>query len=368
MYCFRADANEYIGTGHMMRCLTIAQALSDMGTSVLFICADEQSARLPSQYGFATKILHTDYRHMEEELSALTRELPRDDIRQTEHAPVLIVDSYFVTDAYLAVLRAFYRIVLIDDNAERSYPADIVLNYNFHADREAYTALYGADKTRFLLGPFFAPVRAQFQNRDYRVRPDVKHILILSGGSDPDNAAGAILQTLRGTGPDTITQAPRPAAAHAADVQSAPPVPADTDITIVCGSYNAHAETLDTYAKKDAHLRVLHNVEDMASLMCESDLAVSACGSTTYELCAIGLPFVCYALADNQLPLAAYLDVNGPVPYAGDFRTQPAYTCENIAKEIRRLMNNPGARTTLCIEERRLVDGRGAAHIASQIS
>ena len=105
----------------------------------------------------------------------------------------------------------------------------------------------------------------------------------------------------------------------------------------------------------------------MASVMCECDLAVSACGSTTYELCAVGLPFVCYALADNQLPLAAYIDVNGPAPYAGDFRKHRAYTLSRIAEQVKRLAGDHAARAAQSIAQRKLVDGKGAAHIAAQV-
>ena len=371
MYYFRADANEHTGTGHMMRCMTIAQALSERlfhahpdnrqatdtaapHPDIVFICADEASAMLPAQTGFRTIVLHTDYTQMETELPALTTALtacrtgetgpgsaPDAPPKGKQDLPVLIADSYFVTDAYLAVLRAFCRVVLIDDNAERSHPADMILNYNFHADREAYAALYGADRTRLLLGPYFAPVRPQFTNREYVVRPAVTRILVLSGGSDPDNAAGEICKTLLNA--------------------------FSVEITVVCGKYNRHAETLDAYAKKDARLRVLHDVKDMATLMCECDLAVSACGSTVYELCAVGLPFVCYALADNQLPLAAYLDAEGTIPYAGAFHLHPAPALSNIARLTQNLAGSYELRLSRCVAQRKLVDGKGAAHIAAQL-
>ncbi|MBR0173654.1 MAG: hypothetical protein IJQ21_12795 [Lachnospiraceae bacterium] len=378
MYYFRADANEQIGMGHMMRCLTIAQALAARREPVVFLCADDDSAKLPQKQGFRTIVLRSDYQNMESELPGLSviladnarvkaeerkKRHPGALVSKSAERPVILVDSYFVTDSYLAVLRAFGKVVLIDDNMERSWPVDRVLNYNFHADPEAYAALYGSDGTRFFTGPFFAPVRQQFANRDYRVMQDVKCVLVLSGGSDPDNAAGEIYKTLRGEA--VLAEA---SAGYADRNDSgAGCLPADTEIVVVCGHYNVHAKDLEACAKKDARLRVLYDVEDMAAVMCECDLAVSACGSTTYELCAVGLPFVCYALADNQLPLAAYIDVNGPAPYAGDYRKHRAYTLSCIAEQVRRLAGDHAARAAQSIAQRKLVDGKGAAHIAAQV-
>ena len=377
MYYFRADANEQTGAGHMMRCLTIAQALR---ADCLFVCADEASAALPKAQGFETHILHTDYRDMEAELPALTALLQRGETKET-----LIVDSYRVTDTYLAVLRAFARVVLIDDNMEHAHPADMIINYNFHADLAAYKTLYtygsaaaapalqaddgtkapGQDlqtgteeaaairqpfgmavfgDTRFLTGPQVAPVRKQFANCAYDVRTHAAHILVLAGGSDPANAAGAIYRALS----EAFAQAgkERPA------------------ITVVCGRYSPHRAELEAQAKQDAHLRVLYDVEDMAALMCEADVCVSACGSTVYELCAVGLPFVCFSLFDNQEKLAAFLEEKGPVPYCGAFHYDAQETVKRIVAETIRLFDDADARREQCAAQRGLVDGDGAARIA----
>ena len=327
MIYFRADANAQTGAGHMMRCLTIAQALRVQGDGsfvpgIRFLCADEDSAALPVSRGFQTQGLHTDYRNMESELSLLStiltgeREEADGESGAPGSGPALFVDSYHVTDAYLATLRAFARVILIDDNMERAYPADVILNYNFHADAGAYRLLYayGADPgsmetaaedteygkssqtmeisgTRFLLGPRYAPVRAQFADCGYRVRERVVRILILAGGSDPLNAAGAVYRTLRETTdnipninirnnendiPSTRERNNENDIPNTSERNNDMPVPA---FTLVCGRYSEHAPELDALAKEDGNLRVLHDVEDMASLMCESDLCISACGS-----------------------------------------------------------------------------------------
>ena len=138
-------------------------------------------------------------------------------------------------------------------------------------------------------------------------------------------------------------------------------------VTIVCGKYNTHRGKLEALAKEDGHLRILTDVEDMASLMCESDLCITACGSTIYELCAVGVPFVCYALADNQMGLAAYLEKKGPAPYCGAFHEAKERTLEKIVTETARLAKDYQARVSQCMEQRKLVDGNGALRIAGVI-
>lgn len=373
MIFFRADANEKTGAGHMMRCLTIAQAVSDtlkqpeqgdssFAPGIGFVCADEASAALPASRGFRTHILHTDYRDMESELallSALMAENAKDTGNgSSASANVIVVDSYFVTDAYLAVLRAFARVVLIDDNMERTYPADVILNYNFHADADAYRALYANDAgTRIFTGPRYAPLREQFADRTYRVKESVEEILVLAGGSDPLNTAGAVTRVLLEDVVNDISNAIE----RNNDHKNRP------RITVVCGPYNPHAAELAALAKQEASLRVLRDVEDMASLMCASDLCVSACGSTLYELCAVGLPFVCFSLADNQDELAAWMGENGPAPFAGAFHRDSSQTLLTLRDQVTRLATDYEARVMQCVEQRRLVDGLGARHIAKEV-
>ena len=371
MFYIRADANEQTGAGHMMRCLTIAQALTahTPHPSVLFLCADEDSAALPRKAGFDVRVLGTDYRNMEAELTVLTgflsgiscgdqsgqNRISNSASTASGAKPTILVDSYHVTDAYLAILRAFARVVLIDDNMERAYPADVILNYNFHADADRYRELYANDGTRFLLGPQYAPVRAQFANRNYKVCEHVEKILILAGGSDPLNAAGTIYRTICGIKNDITVNNDR-------NNDRVAPV-----FIIVCGRYSEHAAVLNALAKENDNLVVLHDVDDMATLMCESDLCISACGSTLYELCAVGVPYVCYALADNQMKLAAYLDANGPAPYCGAFHTDREKTLEAVRTQVLRLIGDDAAREKQSLVQRKLVDGRGAERVAAKI-
>ena len=112
MILIRADANEKIGLGHVMRCLSIAHALKEKGETVKMICADDSAEEIIRQHGLELICLQTDYSDMESELEAL--------IPITDEAAVILIDSYYVTASYFEQLRRHIRIAYIDDLNEQS--------------------------------------------------------------------------------------------------------------------------------------------------------------------------------------------------------------------------------------------------------
>ena len=109
MVCIRVDMNEQIATGHMMRCLSIADALRDLGEQVTFILADEQAINLLKQRGYDAIVLHTQWNDMDGELQGLSQMI------QNEQIEKLLIDSYLVTPQYLAKLSESVKTVYIDD-------------------------------------------------------------------------------------------------------------------------------------------------------------------------------------------------------------------------------------------------------------
>ncbi|MBR0093022.1 MAG: hypothetical protein IJP92_15135 [Lachnospiraceae bacterium] len=442
---FRADANAQIGGGHMMRCLTIAECIAASGpaaddsaslycaghsaepdahiasrngahdapvsapwrtsrsaenmqpptptdsmhritdtSAVTFICADEESARLPRQAGFETRVLGTDYREMEAEVQAMISVLthpPASTDAAGDSPATIIVDSYYATDAYLSALREHARVVLIEDALTHTRPAAGIINYNLHASGCAYHVAYPSDTTDvgsgtvlrpplLLIGPRYAPVRAQFAERRAVIRDDVRDILILCGASDPLNAATQIYHTLSanlisGQAPDAPIGTPSMASGHSPLTSTG--APCHPRFHIVCGAYNPHLAKLRALAEKDGRLLLHEQVEDMAALMCDCDLAVTAAGSTIYELCAVGLPFVAFSLADNQDPVLSALEAEDIASCAGLFYRDAAGTLQGIARHVTELSENVSLRKKRSEAQRLLVDGLGAARISREI-
>lgn len=336
----RADGNDHIGAGHLMRCLTIADALN-CRAEVCFWCADAASAELARQRGYEAIALGTDYRNMLSELPML-EELQADGDRGGRAAQqTLLVDSYYVNETYLRALRAFGRVFLLEDVPGRSWPVDGVINYNAFAEEEAYRAIYGpcGDVCRYI-GASYVPLRPSFAGRQYQVREQVQELLVTTGGGDRENIAGKILEILE----DTMYI-----------------------IHVVSGPYNPHGAWLARYAQEHPRVVVHRQVTEMAELMLQCDLAVTAGGTTIYELCALGISFVCFSCAENQEALADYVGSRGIGLDAGKYHCDPAGTLENIGRLVRQAAADAQRRREMSRRATELVDGRGAGRLAEAL-
>ncbi len=343
MFVIRADGNERIGAGHLMRCLTIAGELARLGRRerILFVCADDGSAKLAGQYGFEAAVLGTDYRDMESELPVLEGIFGEYRDGQGDAGPVILVDSYYVTDRYLERLRRFGTIALMDDLGQRKYPVDVVINYNAPAEPEHYRRLYPGTDTGLLVGSAYIPVREQFLHRDYRVRETVQTVLITAGGGDGGNLAWKLLRAL---------------------------YDGEREYHLVSGQFNPHFQTLKQMEEAHGNIHIHCNVKDMAGLMAAADLAVTAGGSTVYELAVLGVPFICFSCAGNQEPLTEYIGRRDIAGFAGAYHKNAGETLERMAALFGSLSADAGLRRRFHEREKAMVDGMGAARLAAALA
>lgn len=338
-----ADGNPDIATGHLMRCLSIAHAIKSLGGEVQFAVSDEASAGLLSSFftqesRFAIHTLHADYRKPETGLPGLKRLLTEEDSSPDGSFSCLLIDSYFVTQPFLEALRPLTRIALLDDLYAFDYPADLVINYDFAPPEDFYSK---AGTT--LLGSAYTPLRAQFSGLTPALRSPVRDILLSTGGTDGENVAGKLAEALL-----TV------------------PESASFRIHVLVGAMYAHRAKLEALAQTQPRLLLHERVTDMAALMCACDLAVSAAGTTLYELCAAGVPSVSFTMADNQLAVARDMERFAGVPYAGDVRSTPALT-DRLASLLFSLAREPEKRKALSRSMHAAVDGKGAQRIARRL-
>ncbi len=373
----RTDANSTIATGHMMRCLSVANACLQKGMQVCFVVSDKESKSVfdslvkdavsPEVFpSLSVQILQTGvYDDLEKELPELT------DILVTTKAGILLLDSYFVTPAYLEVLGQVTKIAYIDDLRSFDYHVDLLINYDIIPDSlmDEYKASY-QNAGKCLLGGLYTPLRSQFQNQTFTVRKFGGNILITTGGSDPYHFCLHFLQAAKHL----------PVTFH-----------------VVIGRLNTDRDELVRYSKAVKNTASLHsetlcnvvlheNVSNMAFLMAGCDFAVSAAGTTLYELCALGVPSVSYTMADNQMVTANVFDAEGAVSYAGDIRPardfslrtcdashRPEINDEVIERIVDRLIemtlmsDNFAKRKSAHETMRRLVDIKGASRIAEAL-
>ena len=333
MILFRADGNPDIGTGHIMRCLSLADALQEQGGEITFITAESYFQRLIQTRGYPCTVLGTAYDRMEEELSIF---LP---IIERERPELVILDSYFVTPQYMEAIRNISRLLYIDDLNAFDYPADAVVNYNIYSPELPYPQ----NKTYFL-GPQYAPLRKEFQGLSQRNTKDrVENVLVSTGGTDQYHVALHCAEYLR-------EHLPRE----------------NMIFHLVLGAMNQDAAELERIAKELPFIRLHRQITNMCSLMLQCDAAISAAGTTLYELCACGLPTVTYILADNQIQGAQMFQKAGLMPCAGDIREDACFL-EHLFELLNSLADDFAQRQHIAEQMQGAVDGRGAARLAEAV-
>lgn len=373
MLIVRADGNEKIGVGHIMRCLSVADAVKEAGETVCFITADQAMHSLIRQRGYEAEALLTDYTKMEEEVSVLLekvkaiRKRHKKDTEQT----VLLIDSYYATQAYLSNVKqekVITKLAVMDDLfLYRNYvTADVIINYNMYG--EQYPEPRKKDCC-YLLGPAYAPLRKQFLQLPYE-KPNQgkcelqnlrKHgqdaktnaflesggfsILLLTGGADPCHIAKEMTEYFLSKKTEW-----------------------NFFLHVVCGQMNPDREELLLLEKKYLRFLKIHtNVTDMASLMRSCDAAMTAAGSTVYELCALKIPFAVYYFVDNQEKNAKACELLAKIKNAGDYRMEKETVKQRLYSEMQTLCREPQYYEKLSQSVGEIVDGRGAERIAAAL-
>lgn len=334
MILLRADGGARIGAGHIMRCLSLADALRDAGEVCRFVLADAAMLHAVTARGYAADVLGADPAAGLAELPVL---LPVVE----QHRPRFVVaDSYALPAPWVAAVQAVCPVVRFDDAGDAANPARLLINYNLAALDLDYKGRAG------LFGPRYAPLRAQFAALPPRVvRQKAADALVLTGGADPENLAGALLAALAGHRPKDA---------------------AGLHWHFVVGALNPHLPELQAAAVALDSVTLHQNVQEMAALMQRCDVALSAAGSTLYELAATGTPTVTYTLADNQLPGATAFAARGLMVNAGDCRGAAGFA-EVLITAVEHLAADAAKRTALAPALQALVDGQGAAQMAAEL-
>lgn len=355
----RADASLTMGSGHIMRCLTLADGLKQQGHDISFICREHDGhlADLIGQKGFAVQLLAksetADFikQHSHSEWLGASE---NDDfaecqpILQALKPDWLIIDHYAIGKNWEQQAKRLLpnlKILAIDDLADRTHDCEILLDQNFGRKNEDYQLLVPSDcqqllGTRYtLLRDEFANWRAMSLNRRKSVQLP-NNILVNLGGVDNDNVTLKILQSL-----NTFVQ------------QSAQAF----NVTVVMGKTAPHIESVQRFAKRASFAcAVLVNVTNMAQLMANADLAIGAAGSTTWERCCLGLPMVLIVLADNQQVIAEALADKNLVKVVTDI----AALDEQLPSLLSELTENY---KKFSRQSAKLVDGQGAKRVAHWI-
>jgi UDP-2,4-diacetamido-2,4,6-trideoxy-beta-L-altropyranose hydrolase len=335
----RADASVAMGTGHVLRCLALSQAWQDAGGSAAFAMTES----LPS---------------IRERLRAEGIQIVQlnhaagcaDDARETvelagsNHAEWLVLDGYgFSAEYQRRVKDAGMRLLVVDDTGDVGrYFADLVLNQNVHGNEVMYEKR--ESYTRLLLGPRYALLRREFtslRERGREITPIGCKVLITMGGSDPANITSKVISAL-----------------GLVDIEG-------LQARVLVGGGNPHRDSLrELAAGGGAEIRIVSNPQSVAELMLWADVAVSAAGSTCWEVCFLGLPAILIDVAENQRPIAEGLARLAVSIHAG---SADSISVEKMAADIERLLLSAECRHAMSRRGRELVDGDGPRRVVGEL-
>jgi UDP-2,4-diacetamido-2,4,6-trideoxy-beta-L-altropyranose hydrolase len=341
----RADATTDIGTGHVMRCLALAQAWQDRGGKVIFISHCESDAlrqRLieEEEMNFITiEKSHPDPSDQECTMGVL-HEFSKQNLKNTAW---LVIDGYHFDAAYQKRIKeAGYKLLWIDDYGHADhYYADLVLNQNISADESFY--IHREPDTRLLLGTRYALLRREFkqwQGWQREIPLVARKVLVTLGGGDPNNATLKVIQALKQV--------------HIPGMEA----------KIVVGPANPNLSSLELEIVDHSNFQLVMNASNMPELMVWADLAVSAGGSTCWEMALLGLPNMIMYFADNQRPIAEKLHESGAALSMG---WSYQLTIESITQNIENILFSQERRKGCSTKSQHLVDGSGAHRVCQDI-
>ena len=341
---FRVDASLKMGTGHVMRCLTLTQVLKENGADVEFICRKHEGSLIDKirSSGFVVHELEVfeetkvDNKLAHSHWLGATQQQDADDcinILKAEKLDWLIVDHYALDEQWQKRLKPCYeKLMVIDDLADKFFDCDVLLNQNLGVQIEDYKNKI-RNNCKLLLGCNYALLRPEFSNlREWALEKRkntiaINNILITMGGNDNENITYDILQQLDGK----------------------------YNITVVLGGSPVHKDMIIDYAE-GKNIKVIVDADNIAELMFEADLAIGAGGSTSWERCCLGLPTLLYIAADNQRLIAENLEKMGSVKIV-----------KNLGKDLQVIVNNSSLWKSMSKNASTICDGLGANKVAKYL-
>lgn len=328
---FRVDMNQIIATGHVMRCLSIADELAENNVDSVFILADDNAKELINGRGYECIVLDSVWNDMDSEIDTMT------DLIYNRRIENLLIDTYQITERYLRKIYGLTNTIYLDDLNMFLYPVHTLVCYANYWEKFRYESRYKRaiedgtmDKMpQLYMGCCYAPLRREFRQKyNKKIKENIEEILIMSGGTDEHHAIKKILSNLN--------------------------VEQYSTVNVICGQYNRDYDGMLQQYKENGRIHIYQAVDNINEFMKSADLAISAGGTTLYELCAVGTPTITYSIADNQIDNVMQFYADRIMSYVGDLR-------ENSVIEI-----NDMIRKYDCAERKRrsvamqnLVDVRG---------
>lgn len=357
----RVDASISIGTGHVTRCLTLADQLITNGYRVSFICREHEGnlcdyiilrgypvyrlKKPDRQYGFSNPDNQDEY------LQWLGKPVELD-AAETKHiieslfakVDLLIVDHYAIDAQWEKLLnQCVHKLMVIDDLANRSHHCQILLDQNYYGEQvQRYLHLVPA-VCNVLEGPSYSLLRPEFQQLRAQMSDkngEIGNIMVFMGGSDPDNTTLMVINAIESQ------------------------LFSDITVRIVVGASNPHKQEIKAWTASRPSFEYYENIGFMAKLMADADLAIGAGGSTIWERCCLGVPSVVITIAENQIEMTKALASINALLYLG---RSDEIVVNDIKDALNELITSPQRVRQLAQRSKHLVDGFGVRRVVDEI-
>ncbi len=337
MIGFRLDVNENVATGHIMRCIAIAKKIQEFGEKCVFLLADGRNIDILEKNKMKYQVLNIPWQDWDAGVDVVKQSV------QDYQIELLIVDSYVVTSTFFEKVKAMVPIFYIDDMCNCAFDVSIVLHYSQWKEETTLQELYKGRKVKLLSGMEYMPLRDEFEPSKLEPKRS-KKIMITTGGTDPFHitldVVKYILQEIKLR---------------------------DYECVAILGKMNEDKQKLDVLAETTPRLTVLQNISNMGEIMKGSCMAVSAGGTSIYELCACQTPTVCVAFAEDHVAFAEKMQQHEILYYAGDVRENKNNVEKRIIKCLVKLANDEEKRKLFQRNMETIVDGKGAQRIAEYV-
>lgn len=311
---FRADASTQIGSGHVMRCLTLAHELRDQGANCVFVSRDVEGnlLQLVERRGFAALRVPVGTAALEVRWGVDAAQTAQVISELGISLDCLVVDHYALDVQWEQQLRRLTKqLIVVDDLANRPHDCDVILDQNYYEDLDSRYDTLVPQACIKLLGPGHVLLREEFRAARDHARPrsgSVRRVLVFLGGSDPDNVTSLVIgacSRLRGAG---------------------------FSLDVVVGASNPRAKEIAAMCSEISFATFHRQVDNIAELMLAADLAIGAGGVTTWERCILGLPTLTIVIAENQLRTTQDLAKLGVIRFLGCAGELDAMTIETALR------------------------------------
>lgn len=328
---FRLDASEEIGIGHLMRCLALSEELINRGHRCYFLSKidnEDLVEKIEKRKTIFKKLNSTT--SLKEDLKKLI------EFSKEQEIDWVVTDHYGIDSEYIKKIKKNgFKILSVDDAAQIDYCSDIILNQNIGSEKLRYSKKINSE---LLLGPKYVLLREELLRKNKMTESkNVKKILLTFGGTDNDNFTLKILKLL-----DSAIE--------------------NKEFLVIAGPLNKFYEDIKKYSEDRNNITIIKSPENLADVYSKTDIAISAGGSSCYELAYFGIPNIIISIADNQLRIAEELEKQKVSIYSGK---KDELNKEELIEKVKELIKNQTLRKKMSSNGKKLVDGKGKQRVVN---